>query len=242
MIIIPARLGSSRFQNKVLVDILGLPMVIKTAKQVSSIDEVVIATDSDDVVALANSHGIKAVLTSKDHGSGTDRINEAANILGLSDDSIIVNVQADEPFIEPSVVQAVIDRVKHNSTNSNFFEFNMVSCYKNINSNLADDPNHVKVVTDTSDNAIYFSRSKIPYHRDHYDNSAFKGHLGIYGFTKKSLSRFCSLESSSIENLEKLEQLRAIDNGYKISMVEVESESFGIDTEEDLKKALEIFG
>lgn len=237
MIIIPARLNSSRFENKILVDILGLPMVIRTAKAVSVLDDVVIATDSQEVVDLANSHNIKAVLTSNQHQSGTDRINEAVNILSLSDDEVVVNVQADEPFIEPEVVQSVINKVKELQSR----DFTMVSCFKQISSEMADDPNHVKVICDENSDAIYFSRSKIPYHRDHYNNANYKGHLGIYGFTKKSLNKFCSFPSALLEDTEKLEQLRAIANGEKISMVEVQSKSFGIDTKEDLENALKIF-
>lgn len=239
MIIIPARLNSSRFANKILVDILGLPMVIKTAKQVSSLDKVVIATDSQEVVDLAKEHGFDAVLTSSEHQSGTDRINEAVNILNLDDDEIIVNVQADEPFIETQVVQAVINRVQ--SVKDNKEDVMIVSCHKEISSDLADDPNHVKVILDENSNAIYFSRAKVPYHRDHYDNSLYNGHLGIYGFTKKSLNNFCSLNVSKLENIEKLEQLRAVDNGHTVAMVKVESKSFGIDTQEDLDNALKIF-
>jgi len=239
MIIIPARLNSSRFANKILVDILGLPMVIKTAKQVSCLDDVTIATDSTEVIDLAKRHNINAVMTSSSHQSGTDRINEAANILGLNENDVVINVQGDEPFIEPEVVSAVINRVKQSAQNNE--DIMMVSCYKKITSELADDPNHVKVLLNAQNNAVYFSRSKIPYHRDHYEESSYNGHLGIYGFTKKSLNEFCKLESSSIENIEKLEQLRAIDNEKKIAMVEVISKSFGIDTEEDLKNALRIF-
>ncbi|WP_072680204.1 3-deoxy-manno-octulosonate cytidylyltransferase [Arcobacter sp. LA11] len=239
MIIIPARLNSSRFANKILVDILGLPMVIKTAKQVSSLDKVVIATDSQEVIDLAKEHGFDAVMTSTEHQSGTDRINEAVNILELPEDEIIINVQGDEPFIEPEVIQAVINRVKKVKDNNEGIM--ITSCYKEISSELADDPNHVKVILDEYSNAIYFSRAKVPYHRDHYDSSAYCGHLGIYGFTKKSLNAFCELNSSKLENIEKLEQLRAIDNGHKIAMVKVSSKSFGIDTEEDLKNALKIF-
>ncbi|MFY9075736.1 3-deoxy-manno-octulosonate cytidylyltransferase [Malaciobacter mytili] len=237
MIIIPARLNSSRFENKILVDILGLPMVIRTAKQVSSLDKVVIATDSQEVVDLASKYGFDAVLTSNEHQSGTDRINEAVNKLCLNEDEVIVNVQADEPFIEPEVVQAVINKVKEVKNE----DIMIVSCYKKISSDLADDPNHVKVVLDNNSNAIYFSRAKVPYHRDHYENSEYNGHLGIYGFTKKSLNTFCSLEPSKLETIEKLEQLRAIDNAHKIAMVKVESKSFGIDTQEDLVNALKIF-
>lgn len=239
MIIIPARLNSSRFANKILVDILGLPMVIKTAKQVSSLDKVVIATDSQEVINLAKEHGFDAVLTSSAHQSGTDRINEAVNILNLDDDEIIINVQADEPFIETEVVQAVIKRVQ--AVKDNNENVMIVSCHKEISSDLADDPNHVKVILDDNSNAIYFSRAKVPYHRDHYDNSLYNGHLGIYGFTKKSLNNFCLLNPSKLETIEKLEQLRAIDNGHTIAMVKVESKSFGIDTQEDLDNALRIF-
>lgn len=239
MIIIPARLDSSRFANKILVDILGLPMVIKTAKQVSSLDKVVIATDSQDVIDLAKEHGFDAVMTSSSHQSGTDRINEAVNKLNLDENEIIINVQADEPFIETNVVQAVINRVTKLKENNE--DIMIVSCHKEISSQLADDPNHVKVILDDNSNAIYFSRAKVPYHRDHYENSLYNGHLGIYGFTKKSLNKFCSLNTSKLENIEKLEQLRAIDNGYKIAMVKVTSKSFGIDTQEDLDNALKIF-
>jgi len=239
MIIIPARLNSSRFANKILVDILGLPMVIKTAKQVSQLDTVVIATDSQEVVDLAKEHGFDAVLTSSAHQSGTDRINEAVNKLNLDDNEVIVNVQADEPFIEPEVVQSVINRVKNVIENNE--EIMITSCYKEITSELADDPNHVKVILDENSNAIYFSRAKVPYHRDHYENSSYCGHLGIYGFTRKSLNKFCELNPSKLENIEKLEQLRAIDNGHEIAMVKVESKSFGIDTQEDLDNALKIF-
>ncbi len=239
MIIIPARLNSSRFENKILVDILGLPMVIRTAKQVSTLDKVVIATDSQEVIDLAKEHGFDAVMTSSKHQSGTDRINEAVNKLNLKDDEIIVNVQADEPFIEEEVIKAVINRVQKVSEENE--DIMITSCYKKITSELADDPNHVKVVLDENKNAIYFSRAKVPYHRDHYENSLYYGHLGIYGFTKKSLNAFCNLKASSLENIEKLEQLRAIDNGHKIAMVEVQSKSFGIDTQEDLQNALKIF-
>jgi len=241
MIIIPARLNSSRFENKILVDIMGLPMVIRTAKAVESLDTVVIATDSQEVIDLAKTYNIQAVITSSEHQSGTNRINEVANILNLNDDEVIINVQADEPFIEKEVVQAVIDKVKSKSE-ENKDMFNMVSCYKEISSEIADDPNHVKVVCDDNEDAIYFSRSKIPYHRDHYENSLYKGHLGIYGFTKKSLNLFCDFKPSILENIEKLEQLRALSNGKIISMVKVNSKSFGIDTKEDLINALKIFG
>ncbi len=231
MIIIPARLASNRFPKKVLVDINGLPMVIATAKRVSDVDDVVIATDSSEVEEIAKKHGYKCVMTSVDHKSGTDRINEAANVLGLGDDELIINVQADEPFIEPSVVESVISTLKKLDR-----DFKMASCYKKMDKWFATDPNHVKVVIDALGDAIYFSRSKIPFDRE--EHHEYYGHLGIYGFDKKSLNEFCNLAPAPIEDIEKLEQLRAIYNAKKIAMVEVESQSFGIDSPEDLERAL----
>jgi len=234
MIIIPARIGSSRFPNKVLADIGGIPMVVRTAMAVQDIDKVCIATDSQEVIDIAKEHDIQAVMTSGEHQSGTDRIYEAAQKLGLDEDEIIINVQGDEPFIESEVVQAIYDLTKSNKDNDKIM---MNSCYKYITNPEADDPNIVKVVTDTDDIALYFSRSKVPYPRDHHFDH-YKGHLGIYGFTMHSLRRFCNLKDSPLEHIEKLEQLRALYHGYKVAMKEVETESFGIDTPEDLDRAI----
>jgi 3-deoxy-manno-octulosonate cytidylyltransferase (CMP-KDO synthetase) len=234
MIIIPARIGSSRFPNKVLADIGGIPMVIRTAMTVSSVDTVVIATDSQDVIEIAKAHDIQAVLTSTTHQSGTDRIYEAAQKLDLNDNEIIINVQGDEPFIETDVVQAIYNLTKKNKDTDRIM---MNSCYKVISNPEADDPNIVKVVTDNNDIALYFSRAKIPYPRDHHFDK-YKGHLGIYGFTARSLHDFCALTSAPLEEIEKLEQLRALYHGYEVAMIEVKTESFGIDTPEDLEKAI----
>ena len=236
MIIIPARLGSSRFPSKVLADVAGMPMVIRTAKAVEDIDKVVIATDSPEVIELASNWDIQALLTSSQHQSGTDRIYEAAKSLDLSDDEIIINVQADEPFIEQEVVSSIYKLTQKYSNDDNILA---TSAYKYISNPEADDPNIVKVVTNKDDIALYFSRSKIPYPRDHHFDR-YKGHLGIYGFTMKSLSIYCSLAKSSLENIEKLEQLRILEAGYKIAMTEVETKSFGIDTYEDLQRALRL--
>ena len=233
MIIIPARIGSSRFPNKVLADIGGVPMVIRTAMTVQDIDKVVIATDSQEVIDIASKHNIQAVMTSNKHQSGTDRIYEAAQKLGLANDEIIINVQGDEPFIETEVVQAIYNLTSNNKDNEKIM---MNSCYKLISNPEADDPNIVKVVTDETDIALYFSRAKIPYPRDHHDS--YKGHLGIYGFTVKSLEKFCKLSPAPLESIEKLEQLRALYHGYEVAMIEVQTESFGIDTPEDLEKAI----
>ena len=236
MIIIPARIGSSRFPNKVLADIGGMPMVVRTAKAVEDIDAVAIATDSQEVIDIASSFGIKAILTDTSHNSGTDRIYEAATKLGLKDNDIVINVQGDEPFIETEVVQKIYNLTKSNLANPKVL---MNSCYKILSNPYADDPNIVKVVTDDSDIALYFSRSKIPYPRDHhFDN--YKGHIGIYGFSYKSLKTFCNLTPAPLEDIEKLEQLRALYHGYEVAMCEVDTKSFGIDTPEDLERALKL--
>ncbi len=237
MIIIPARMASTRFPNKVLADVGGLPMVVRTAKQVMHLDDVVVAADDEKIIDVCKSHGIKAMLTSTTHKSGTDRINECAQLLDISDDELVINIQADEPFIEPEVLASLIVRLKQIKDEKR--DFIMGSCYNAINSESAEDPNLVKVIMDADHNAIYFSRSQIPYNRS--GAATYFGHIGIYGFTKKSLHTFCSLDDAPIEDIEKLEQLRAIYHGLKISMVKVASTGFGIDTIEDLARAKEIF-
>jgi len=237
MIIIPARLASTRFPQKVLADIGGLPMVVRTAKRVAHIDKVVVAADDELIIKICKEHGVEAMLTSTTHKSGTDRIHECATILNLDDDEIIVNVQADEPFIEPDVVEVLIKRLKVLQENKE--PFIMGSCYNAINAESAEDPNLVKVVLDADSNAIYFSRSLIPYNRSGRAN--YFGHIGIYGFSKKSLKEFCNLKDAPIEDIEGLEQLRAIHHQKKITMLKVASTGFGIDTREDLERAIEIF-
>ena len=230
MIIIPARIASSRFPAKVLYEINGIPMVVATAQRVQSIDDVVIATDSEKVVKVAKSYGFEAIMTSPNHPSGTDRVSEAATILGIREDEIIINVQADEPFIEPEVVEKLkILTQKHQNDPSVMIN----SCYKKLPYPQKNDPNLVKVITSQNDFALYFSRSLIPFDRDR-NNPSIKAHLGLYGYTKKMLDRFCQLPKAPLEEIEKLEQLRALYHGYKIAMVEVESKSSGIDTLEDL--------
>ena len=233
MIIIPARLASTRFPNKILADIHGLPMVIATAKRVEKIDNVAIAADTKEVVNLAQSYGFQAILTSKEHQSGTDRINEAALKLKLPSDEIIINVQADEPFIEEEVVRSVMKRAKQ--TNAM-----ITSACKKIDLLHVKGPNLVKVLLDANQHAIYFSRSPIPYDREGGFDGYF-GHLGIYAFRQNALQTFCSLPYAPIEHIEKLEQLRALYHGYTIAMVEVQRQSFGIDTPEDLERALTFF-
>jgi len=237
MIIIPARLASTRFPQKVIEDIGGLPMVVRTAKAVEHLDRVVVAADDEKIIKICKEFGVEAMLTSTTHKSGTDRINECANILNVADDELIINVQADEPFIESDVVESLITRLQ--SLQEKKEDFIMGSCFNAINDESAKDPNLVKVVLDSDENAIYFSRSLIPYNQG--GGATYFGHIGIYGFSKKSLKEFCQLNDAPIEDIEKLEQLRAIYHQKKISMVKVASTGFGIDTKEDLKRAIEIF-
>lgn len=231
MIIIPARLASTRLKDKILLPFDGSPLFIATAKRVSEVDDVVIAVDDERVLEIAKEHGFNAVLTSKAHKSGTDRICEAAEILGLKDDELIINVQADEPLIEASNITAFKlfcqEHIK---------EAFMFSCFKKVDEHSVLSPDLVKVVCDKSGYALYFSRSILPYPRERCPYHL--AHLGIYGYTFKSLKKFCTLSESMLENSEKLEQLRALENGEKILLLEIRSKSIGIDNKDDYQRAL----
>jgi len=228
MIVIPARLNSTRLPRKVLLPVGGVPMVVATARRGLEVDRVVVATDSPEVIEVCQQYKIDAILTSPDHKSGTDRVNEAVELLGLGEEELIVNLQGDEPLIEPEVIERVLERLKNLKRS-----FKMVSCYKSIGFREVQDPHLVKVVVDRFGDALYFSRSPIPYHREG-EGGQFFAHLGIYGFDRKSLRRFVQMEGW-LEHLEKLEQLRVLENGEKIAMVEVESRGIGVDTWEDLE-------
>ncbi len=236
MIIIPARIQSSRLPRKVLLDVLGTPMVIRVAKQASLVDDVIVATDCDEVMDVCSKHNIKAILTSKSHQSGTDRIYEVAKSLGLNPNENIINLQADEPFIEKDILEA-LDK-KTSSIKQDIF---ITSCFTKINKPQAQDTNNVKVVMNKYKKALYFSRSIIPYDRDNTFDDYYL-HLGLYGFNVASLKMFCDIKNSNLEHIEKLEQLRWLENGYDIFMQEVETKSFGIDSPEDLEKAIRVFG
>lgn len=240
MIIIPARLESSRFPSKVLAQIGGLPMVVRTAYLAKEIDDVVVACDAQIIADVCTRYNVASILTSNTHESGTDRIAECARILKISDSEIIINLQADEPFLETNVIQTLKNLMESRKKQEGNLPF-MGSCAKIITHTMADDPNLVKVVLNATQEAIYFSRAKIPYNRDDCKNTKYYGHLGIYAFSGKSLQDFCKLPKSNLESIEKLEQLRALENGKKIVIAKVESKSFGIDTKEDLQKALKEF-
>ncbi|QKF64870.1 3-deoxy-manno-octulosonate cytidylyltransferase [Campylobacter corcagiensis] len=232
MIVIPARLKSTRFPDKILADIFGEPMFIKTAKNAKNVDRVLIAVDDEKVLKIALKYGFDAVMTAQTHQSGTDRINEAVSKMLVNDNEIIINLQADEPFFEIENLAKFSDFANNSIKNGAF----MASAYKMIAPNDAKNPNLVKVVCDENSNAIYFSRSIIPYPRSEFD--AYKGHIGIYAYSVKSLREFCEFDESILEKTEKLEQLRALSNAKKIAMCELKTKSIGIDTKEDLEFAL----
>ena len=238
MIIIPARLHSTRLPNKLLLPLGGIPIIIRTANIAREIDSTIVACDSEEILDICKKHNIDCILTSKEHTSGTDRCAEAAEKLKLDDDEVVVNLQGDEPFIESSIIENLKQSMNDAIRAKSAF---MVSCYKEIDSTNADDPNLVKVVLDNNNFALYFSRSKIPYNRDNVEVSYF-GHIGIYAFSAKSLSEFCNFSKSQIENVEKLEQLRALWYGKKILMIKVETKSIGIDTKIDYENALKLIG
>lgn len=234
MIIIPARLQSTRFPRKMLVDVLGYPMVVRSALVAQKVDNVVVATDSEEICSVCEQYGIASIMTDPYHLSGTDRCAEASRKLGLSDDEIVINMQGDEPFLEVEILQALYDKMQ----DSQIF---MATCIKPISLDEVNDSNLVKVVLDSKQCAMYFSRFPIPFNRENAQELVYWGHLGIYAFRNHTLQEFCAMPKSPLEEIEKLEQLRALWNQKRIQCVVVQSQSMGIDTPKDWQKAIEIF-
>ena len=241
VIVIPARLDSSRLPKKVLLDLKGKTVIQRVYEQclkVKNIDRVYIATDSSEIEEVCRSFTNHIILTKSTHQSGTDRIGEA--VAGIDCD-VVVNVQGDEPFIDPNLIEELVHSFDDD-------QVSMASAMSKIE-NIKDlqDPNVVKVVVDTQNNAIYFSRAPIPFPRDHqeiiYSNEELKKHnffrhIGIYGYQKDFLAKYIKMNQTNLEKLEKLEQLRVIENGFKIKMIEAATSLTGIDTLEDYEEAL----
>lgn len=245
--IIPARLQSTRLPNKPLVDIAGKPMVVRTAEQAmrSGASAIYVATDSPDIVDVARSHGLLALLTDSHHATGTDRLAETVELLRLSDDQIVVNIQGDEPLIPPELIQAVANQLKQNPQAA-------IATAAALYHEDADffNPNTVKVVCDISQNALYFSRAPIPWARDAlqtHPNKLAPGlgalhHIGIYAYRVSFLRQYPTLPRGPLETIESLEQLRALENGYSISVhIHPSTPAHGVDTAEDLDKVRQIF-
>jgi len=234
--IIPARYSSSRLPGKPLKDICGKTMiqrVYEQAKKVNLIDEVIVATDDQKIFNEVRSFNGNIIMTSKAHKTGTDRLAEVAAKI---DTDIIVNVQGDEPLINPSVIKSAIEPLLTDDSLKMSTLKHLINDEKEINN-----PNVVKVITDKNKNAIYFSRSKIPYARNSQKFNYYK-HIGLYVYRRDFLLKFSKMDSTPLEQQESLEQLRVIENGYKIKVIETEYDSIGVDTEEDLNKVRNILG
>ncbi|MFH2046905.1 MAG: 3-deoxy-manno-octulosonate cytidylyltransferase [Pseudomonadota bacterium] len=231
--IIPARYESTRFPGKPLADIAGKPMfwhVFNNARKCPELSKVVLATDDKRIVSAAKALDVPVVETRKDHPSGTDRVLEAAQILNLSDDSIIVNIQGDEPLLNPDMLTQIVKPFASPKI--------LVSTLaRKIQNNEAGNINQVKVVFSKTGNALYFSRMAIPCYRDGQDGE-FYGHIGLYAFRMNTLVKFVSLGPSNLEAAEKLEQLRLLENDIPVHVVLTRYESIGVDKPEDINKIL----
>lgn len=245
--IIPSRMTSTRLPGKPLKDIAGKPMVVRVAEQAtaSGAERVVVAADSEAIIKACSEHGVEAILTDPDHPTGTDRLAEAADKLHLSDETIVVNVQGDEPLIPPTVIRQVAD----------LLAFDTQSTIATAAHPIADvqsffNPNVVKVELDGTGRAMTFSRAPIPWPRDAFaqDKSSLPEgltayhHIGLYAYRALFLKRFSTLKRSPIERFESLEQLRAMWYGYKIAVTVLpENLPAGVDTQEDLERVRSAF-
>jgi len=234
--VIPARFASTRFPGKVLSLIAGKTMlqhVYQRASLSSYLTSVIIATDDDAVFQAARSFGARVRMTRADHLSGTDRVAEVASAEGAD---LVVNIQGDEPLIDPAAIDAAILPLAHMP------ELVMGTLKKRIeNPREINDPNVVKVVTDQAGDAIYFSRCPVPFEREKSGNPPYFKHIGLYVYQREFLLAYSSLPVGPLESAERLEQLRALENGYRIRVVETEYESLGVDTPEDLERVSKLF-
>lgn len=233
--VIPARFASTRFPGKVIAPLAGLPLVVHTYRQTLKsklVDEVLLATDNQRVADAVAPHGVNVVMTRDDHPSGTDRIAEVAE---GSDADIIVNVQGDEPLIEPETIDAAIRPLLEQP------DLPMSTARRLITDPEAiENPNVVKVVCDAAGRALYFSREPIPHIRDAADRAAapacYWQHVGLYVYRREFLLSYARWPMTPLERLERLEQLRVLENGYSIMVVETRYESIGVDSPEDLER------
>lgn len=230
--VIPARLGSTRLPRKMLREIASKPLIGIVYEAVRSsplLADVVIATDSDEILRVCHEHGWKAEMTSSSHKSGTERAHEIAT---RTTAEIYVNVQGDEPMIRAEQIATLLELMQNPEA--------QVGTLKTLAPEEdIENPNAVKVVTDMRGRALYFSRATIPFDRDRSQPRYFK-HLGIYAYRRSALERFVTMPESSLEKIERLEQLRFLENGVRIYVAETPFDSVGVDTEEDLQRAIAI--
>jgi 3-deoxy-manno-octulosonate cytidylyltransferase (CMP-KDO synthetase) len=241
-VVIPARYASSRLPGKPLLDVAGKPMVVRVAEQAqkSGASEIIVATDFEKILKTCEAHNFKALMTRIDHASGTDRIAEVAEKLGWNDDEIVVNVQGDEPLIEPQLIREVAEHLANSKD-----AVMATACHPIHDEASLLNPNVVKVVMDANGNALYFSRAPIPYPRDeaHKQNIKAHRHIGIYAYRVGFLKKYATLAPSELEKIESLEQLRVLYHGFKIGVaITLNAPASGVDTQEDLDAVRKIFG
>lgn len=233
--IIPARYKSNRFPGKPLAPINGKPMiqhVVERARKVNLLSRVVVATDDERIARCVAAFDGECVMTRDDHVSGTDRLAEAAETLGVSEHDIVVNIQGDQPLFPPEIIDQVTRPLLEDP---NVPMSTLI--YKIIREEEIEDPNHVKTVFDKDNYALYFSRSAIPFQRNPGEGTpTYYKHLGVYGYRKNFLLTFVGLPEGEWEHFEKLEQLRALEFGYKIKVVLTAHDSVEVDTEEQLRQ------
>lgn len=228
--VIPSRYASTRLEGKPLKDICGHTMIewVYKRTKLSNLDEVVVATDDERIYEEVERFGGKAILTSKEHENGTSRIAEVCT--KYEDYDVIVNVQGDEPLIEPEMINSIINSFKEDDTISM-----STLKYKIDTMEEIENPNYVKVITDKKGYALYFSRSVIPYPRK-LDIQNYYKHVGIYGYKRDFVVEYAKMEPTPLELSESLEQLRALENGYRIKVMETPYKIIGVDTQEELEK------
>lgn len=231
--LIPARLNSTRLEKKLIKNLGGIPVIVRTYQNICStklFDEVVVVTDSDDIINVLKEYDIKFLKSKEDHNTGTDRIAEFSKKF-KSD--IIINVQGDEPFVLKEDLSKIINTFKNDIEN----KINVISLMtKLISVEEINNPNNVKVVVDKNNNSLMFSRSIIPYKRVENNVNYFK-HIGIYAFRNSFLNKFKKFKQTNLELTEMIEALRIIEHGYNIHMIEIDHEQISIDTIDDFNKA-----
>lgn len=233
--VIPARYASTRLPGKPLADIAGKPMVVRTygrALLAKKPSEVIVAVDDERVLSAVQSAGGKAVMTAKNHPTGTDRLAEVAE--KFPDADVIINIQGDEPLIDPQIIDALAQVFVDDES------LQMATVKTPMTEEEKNKPGNVKVVTDKNEFALYFSRSLIPYPRENTGVTVYK-HIGIYGYRRDFLLQYAKMQPTPLEQTESLEQLRALENGYKIKVITTDKHFVGVDTPEDLAEVNKIY-
>lgn len=234
--VIPARYASTRLPGKPLALIAGKPMiqhVYMRACEAKLPDEVIVATDHEEVFAAVEAFGGKVVMTSSEHPSGTDRLAEVA--LKYNDVDVIINVQGDEPMIPPEIIDRLAKAFEVDP------DLKMATMKVEMQESEYNDPAAVKVVTDSNGYALYFSRSLLPYPRNKVEGAKVYKHVGVYAYKRNFLLQYAALEPTELEKVESLEQLRVLENGYRIKVLESDFQGIGVDTPEDLVAINELF-